>query len=422
MNHLASVAGGTPAALFDEIFERFSGTGQKHETGVERLAFGAQDAAARAQFRDFCGQLGLSFHVDAIGNQFGLIRPPSADETLVLVGSHLDSQPDGGRFDGQVGVAAGLAVVSDLSSRISPSCNLGVVNWANEEGARFQPSVMGSSVYVGALPLATALSSTDAHHVLLQDELAARGLGGASSLPGRLVAYAELHVEQGAVLETSGQDIGVVDRTWAAYKADVRISGVQTHTGPTPMRQRVDALAAAARLIVRVRKLGIEDPEQQLHTAVAWMRISPNSPNATPSLVEFKVELRSPDEGLLQVARQSLLACALETEQESGASCEFGEWSERRAAAFDPRAVDAAESAIAAIGLRTRRMPTIAGHDAVTLNAAGIPSALLFVPSVGGITHNAAELTHTTDLHNGVRALTATVEALLNRAETDSGD
>ena len=420
-------------ARFDALFAELSEIGRANGTGLHRLAFGAADAEARAVFAARAGALGLHVHTDEIGNQFALVRPPAPADRTVLLGSHLDSQPDGGRFDGQLGVAAALAVVAELgagggtggcadggtgggaSSGGAGAANVGAVNWANEEGARFQPSVMGSSVFTGQLALRDALAARDAGGAALGEELAQRGLAGGTALPGTVVAYAELHVEQGPVLEREGIELGIVDRTWAAYKADVRVHGVQTHTGPTPMAQRVDALAAAGRLIAQLRELGLADPEQALHTAAAWMRITPNSPNATPSLVEFKAELRSPDEARLRAARAALTAAAGELERETGVRCEFGVWSERRAVGFDPAAVALASAAVAAAGIRARRVPTIAGHDAVIMNAAGIPTALLFTPSADGITHHAAEYTAPADQHRGVRALAAVAAALIAR-------
>ncbi|QIM17101.1 Zn-dependent hydrolase [Leucobacter insecticola] len=412
-----------PAAeLCDELFGRFSDIGRKDETGVERLAFGRADAEVRAQFRDECHRHGLHFHVDQIGNQFGLVKAPEEGQKIVLVGSHLDSQPAGGRFDGQLGVAAGLAVVAIERAKgsLPVGCNLGTVNWANEEGARFQPSVMGSSVFTGQLALETALNARDAQNVLLADELEAKCLAGTSMLPGQLAAYAELHVEQGSELEEHDLNIGVVERTWAAYKADIRVRGQQTHTGPTPMAKRIDALAAAARLIVLVRELGLRDYNAQLHTAIAWMRITPNSPNATPSLVELKVELRSPDESLLDATRARLSAEVTSLEDEMGVQCELNDWSERRASRFCPEIVAGVEAAISTLGLSVKRVATIAGHDAVVTNAAGAPTTLLFVPSAGGITHNAAEFTSVEDRHRGVTALAVAVKHLLERIETDS--
>ncbi len=420
-------------ARFDALFAELSEIGRANGTGLHRLAFGAADAEARAVFAARAGALGLHVHTDEIGNQFALVRPPAPADRTVLLGSHLDSQPDGGRFDGQLGVAAALAVVAELgagggtgggadgctgggaSSGGAGAANVGAVNWANEEGARFQPSVMGSSVFTGQLALRDALAARDAGGAALGEELAQRGLAGGPTLPGTVVAYAELHVEQGPVLEREGIELGIVDRTWAAYKADVRVHGVQTHTGPTPMAQRVDALAAAGRLIAQLRELGLADPEQALHTAAAWMRITPNSPNATPSLVEFKAELRSPDEARLRAARAALTAAAGELERETGVRCEFGAWSERRAVGFDPAAVALASAAVAAAGIRARRVPTIAGHDAVIMNAASIPTALLFTPSADGITHHAAEYTALADQHRGVRALAAVAAALIAR-------
>lgn len=400
------------------LLARFSEIGRKNGTGIERLALGDLDAAAREELLGLWRERGLHVHRDAIGNMFGLVEPLDSGLPLVLVGSHLDSQPDGGRFDGQVGVLGALAAVCRLRDRglVPEGVNLGAVDWTNEEGARFQPSVMGSSVFTGALALASALAATDTRDVSVADELGRLGLAGGADLGGAVAAYAELHVEQGPRLEEEGVDVGVVDGTWAAYKADVVARGVQTHTGPTPMAKRVDALYGAARAVAVVHELGLARSDGRLHTAVAWMRITPNSPNATPSAVEFKVELRGPDESLLAETRDELLRALAGITAESGVAFDVGRWSERRAEAFDAGVVAEAERAVTGLGLSTRRMPTIAGHDAVVMNAAGVPTALLFVPSHDGITHNAAEFTSDDDLRNGEAALAAVVLRLCERA------
>ncbi|GAB2550010.1 Zn-dependent hydrolase [Leucobacter ruminantium] len=407
---------GTGAEL-PGLLERFSEIGRKNGTGIERLALSDLDATARGELQALWAERGLHVYRDRIGNQFGLVQPLDSAKPLVLVGSHLDSQPDGGRFDGQVGVLGALAVVCGMRDRglIPSGVNVGAVNWTNEEGARFQPSVMGSSVFAGVLSLDAALASSDTREVRVADELERLSLAGDAELAGRVAGYAELHVEQGPRLEEEGVDIGVVDGTWAAYKADVVARGVQTHTGPTPMAKRIDALYGAARAIAAVHELGLARTDGRLHTAVAWMRITPNSPNATPSAVEFKVELRGPDEELLARTRDELLGLLGGITAESGVAFEVGVWSERRAESFDAALADEVERSVRELRLSTKRMPTIAGHDAVVMNAAGVPTTLLFVPSHDGITHNAAEFTSDVDLVNGEAALAAAVQRLCAR-------
>ena len=271
---------------------------------------------------------------------------------------------------------------------------------------------MGSSVYTGQLPLETALAAADIWGISVGEELSRLRLSDSSWVGRPPAAYAELHVEQGARLESDGIEIGVVEGTWAAYKADIAVHGVQTHTGPTPMAQRVDALYAAAKVIAAVREIALAEPNDRLHTSVAWMRVTPNSPNATPSLVELKVELRSRSAEVLSAARGSLERVVNETAEATAAQIVVGPWSERETRDFDPELVERVVAGVEQAGLSCRRMLTIAGHDAVVMNAVGVPTVLLFIPSHDGITHNAEEFTSEVDLENGVIALGEAVALL----------
>src|SRR5699024_5628339 len=222
-------------------FTNMSAFGATNGGGIDRQAGTKDDLAVRAWLRDVFADLGLTEHVDEIGNQFGL-KEVIAGAPFVLVGSHLDSQPMGGKYDGSYGVLAAAHAVAGVAQKIDngeliPTVNLAVVNWFNEEGSRFSPSMMGSSVYTGKIDLADALAITDHDGVTVAQALGAEQ-GAHHGWAPEAASYAEIHIEQGPVLERSGNTIGLVDTTWGAKKYRVTITGDQGHTGATPMNQR----------------------------------------------------------------------------------------------------------------------------------------------------------------------------------------
>jgi N-carbamoyl-L-amino-acid hydrolase len=232
--------------------------GATPEGGLHRVSASAEDGRVRDWLTDWFRAHELRPLVDSVGNQFGLLELAGPDAPLLLTGSHLDSQPQAGRFDGAYGVVASCQAVAAIQAAVAagaprPRCNLGVVNWTNEEGARFQPSLLGSSVYAGTLSAAAAGELTDRDGVRLDEALDAIGYRRGDAAPPAS-AYVELHVECGPELEAAGRRIGVVESWWGAVKATVEMVGRQAHTGPTAMRDRRDALYAAALLIVAVRR------------------------------------------------------------------------------------------------------------------------------------------------------------------------
>nr|WP_161976625.1 Zn-dependent hydrolase [Kocuria rosea] len=392
-------------------FNAFAAIGAKNG-GLHRLTGTPEDGAARALLISAFQERGYTVACDAVGNVFGFVLPPDARPTI-LIGSHLDSQPDGGRFDGQTGVVTALWAARVLEDRVRSGelpFNLGVVNWTNEEGARFQPSVLGSSVFTGRIPPQVALEAVDPHGTTLGESLSEINALGTDDVP-LPAAYLEVHVEQGAVLEREGVDIGIVEGAWGALKLDVRVAGVQTHTGPTPMPERVDALYATALLITAVHRMGLEQPEGRLHTTVGSLRVTPDSPNCTPSEVRSKVELRSDDPEVLATARAALETALEEIGQTTGASLEITAESRRETSHMWPEGPEILERAADRCRLSSRRMKTIAGHDALVMNAA-VPSLLFFIPSEAGHTHNHRELTGDDDLVNGLHLMVSAVEIL----------
>lgn len=377
--------------------ERYGGT---PNGGMHRLTLSAEDGQARDHLSAWMHEHGLSVRIDGIGNMFGILDWAGPDAPTVMTGSHLDSQPRGGRFDGAYGVLAACEAVTAVRARVAtegvvPRCNFVVVNWTNEEGARFQPSLLGSSVYTGQMTLADALGRRDGEGISVADALQAIGYAG-NAPPPIPQAYVELHVECGAELERADQHFGAIVRHWGAVKYRLAFLGRQAHTGPTPMAQRQDALLGAAHLVCALRALADRAPGT-LHTSVGRLEVRPNSPNVVPGEAVAFVELRSPDAAVLAWADAEFAACVRAAETAAKVTSEIRFVDRRPAGPFDAALVALAEQEAAGLGYPMRRLDTIAGHDAVPM-ALRCPSVVLVVPSVGGICHHPAEFTKPEDI------------------------
>jgi len=396
------------AARLHGMLRALDAVGATPAGGVHRPACTAADGAARDLLQTWMRDAGMQVAIDAIGNMAGLLELAGPGAPMVMAGSHLDSQPHGGRFDGALGVAAACAAALDLQDQVRagllrPCCNVAVVNWTNEEGARFQPSLLGSGVHAGTLGLQDALACADGDGVRIGTALRDIGYAGTGVLP-RAGAYVELHVECGRVLDDAGERLGVFTRYWAAAKQRVAFIGEAAHTGPAPMPLRRDALLGAARLVCAVRDMADAAPGL-LHSSVGRIEVRPNSPNVVPAEAVAFVELRSPKPGVLAWAEAELVRQIEAAAEGAGLRADAGPVDRRPAGAFDAGLAAMAEAEAAAMGYGVRRLDTVAGHDAVSM--AGLcPSVMLVVPSVGGLCHNPAEFTHPADVALGVELLT----------------
>ena len=393
-----------------DLLNRFSRFGATPRGGVRRLAASAEDGAARRAFAEEAERRGARLHVDPVGNMFAtFFTAPDAD-TTVLVGSHLDSQPTGGRYDGTLGVLAGLAAAGAIHARgVRTRHNVTVANWTNEEGARFQPSLTGSSVFTGKMKLAEALALADRNGLTLGGELDAIGHRGTAPLPLRPVRNLELHVEQGDHLETEGLQIGAVTSSWAARKITIAFIGEPSHTGPTPMQRRRDALRGAAAAITRFHgAMEAEAREHQLHWSAAKIVAEPDSPNVVASRVTVWFEIRNPAHAVTIEVGDRFVSSLKSTLDPLGLSFDIVRDEHRPGTALDAEGVAQVIAAAQGLGLSATRMMTITGHDALTLQAI-MPSTLIFIPSVGGLSHNEAELTHDEDIRNGCAVLESTL-------------
>lgn len=390
-------------------------------TGVERQAASEADGEQRTWFARLLESHGFTVQRDAIGNQFGLLElVPGAP--YVLTGSHMDSQPTAGRFDGAYGVMASahacFRVADELRARGErPRFNLAVVNWFNEEGSRFKPSMMGSSVFTGKMPLTDALATRDPHGVSVRDALDAIGERGGYEGP-EVASYAEIHVQQGRSMEQEGVTIGLVNATWGAHKFEFRITGEQAHSGSTLMEDRQDALLGAARLIVAARELVDEFEPGILHTACGEINVYPNSPVVVASEVQLLFDLRSPSSEVLDAAYARVMETVRRVQREDRVEIEVvaeHRWGQNP---YPEAGVELAREVAEELGLTHDRVMTVAGHDSTNMKDQA-PTVMLFVPSVDGVSHNLKEFTRDEDLLAGVDHLTGVVRRLAQGALVD---
>jgi N-carbamoyl-L-amino-acid hydrolase len=376
-----------------------------------RLALTDEDRAGRDLVCRWMRELGLQVYVDPIGNIFGR-RAGTEDVAPVMTGSHIDTVRTGGRYDGCLGVLGGLEVVHTLDDAgVCTRRPLVVGVFTNEEGARFAPDMLGSLVYAGGLPLAEALDRTSIDGQRLGDELARIGYAGGAALPlVRPRAYVELHIEQGPVLDAEGITIGAVEDLQGISWQEVTIEGQANHAGTTPMRLRHDAGYAATAIGAFVRTLARELGGNQVGT-VGSLSLHPNLINVIASNAQLTVDLRNTDEAALQEAERRLAAFLAQLASDEGVAIQT-----RRMARFEPVTFDASVAALIArvavrLGHACRPMTSGAGHDAQMM-ARLCPTAMVFVPSVKGISHNPAEHTAPEHLAAGADVLLHTLLAL----------
>ena len=395
MTAVGSLQNPAHAELLD-LLEVFSRYGATQEGGVSRLACDHAEGEARNRFMNWLKENGFEVRIDRIGNIFGLVDFGVGDPNLAFFcGSHLDSQPDGGRFDGALGVITTMVVAKTLKAAVARGDfvplyrHLVVVSWTSEEGARFQPSLLGSGVFTGALPIERALSTTDADGISVETALSDVACLGSDVVPDPNF-YFELHIEQGTRLEVASKSIGIVERCWGAIKLRACVHGRADHTGPTPMQVRKDALLAASHLVVAVNELS-KISASDLYTSVGRIEVTPNSPNTIAETVRLWIELRCADQAALSAAAHDLKATIKILSDATGCGVEIEAEGHRPVTEFDPNGCHVVEAAVSEAGLGTMRLSTIAGHDAINLQAI-CPASLIFVPSKDGISHAPDEL------------------------------
>ena len=372
--------------------------------GCARLALSDEDRAGRDLVVGWMKALGLEIRIDAIGNVIGLRAGREAGPP-VMTGSHIDTVRTGGRYDGNYGVLAGLEVVRALDEAgMVTRRPLAVAFFTNEEGARFQPDMMGSLVYAGGLGLNEAYAATDRDGRSVGDELRRIGYLGTTT-PGALrpSAFVELHIEQGPILDEEKVQVGVVEGVQGISWTEYTVSGVSNHAGTTPMRLRRDAGYLAASTNVFVRALARQMGGDQVGT-VGALSLRPNLINVVPNQAVFTVDLRNTDEARLQIAEARVAEHIAQVAADERVSVESRVLARFEPVAFEPALVDRVEHHAAALGLSHRRMPSGAGHDAQMMQRL-CPTAMIFVPSVAGLSHNVKEHTAPDDLAAGAQVL-----------------
>ena len=405
------------AARLQAMMDAIEPFGGGPDGSMTRLTLSAEDGKARDWLSAWLEAHGFTVLVDAIGNQFGRLDLAGPNAPVVMVGSHIDSQPNGGRFDGALGVISAceaiLAVAESLKDKGTlPSCNFMVANWTNEEGARFQPSLLGSSVFTGAAELDWALERRDGDGISVRESLAAIGYAGTDTvaIPD---AFIELHIEGLPVLERTGKRFGAFTRYWGATKYRLAFLGHQAHTGPTPTAERKDALLGAAYLIADLKALA-DRSGLDLHTSVGRLEVYPNSPNTVPSEAVLFIELRSGSQDILAAAEEELKRMMAAAAEKAGIGYEVRSIDIRRAGPMDAGLIALAGEVAQKFGEETLHFDTIGGHDAVSLSAV-CPAVVLAVPSVGGVIHHPTEFTKPEDQAFGTQILAD----MLHRLATD---
>lgn len=405
------------ARLWDSLMQ-LAQIGATDKGGVRRLALSELDGKARDLFIRWCKEAGCGISVDGIGNIFA--RRPGQDNSLppVITGSHIDTQPSGGKFDGNYGVMSGLEVVRTLNDHgIQTRAPFEVAVWTNEEGSRFTPVMMGSGVFIGAFPLESTLQRADLDGVTVGQALQAIGYAGPEKIGGRPVgAYFEAHIEQGPILEDTNKVIGVVTGALGLRWYDVVVTGQDAHAGPTPMRLRKDALIAAAKMTAEINALAYRYQPNGRGT-VGFMQVKPNSRNVIPGEVRFSVDLRHAEDGSLEQMEDEMRRRFEALAKDGNVSATVERVANYPACNFDGGCVSAVRNAAHKLGLSHMDIVSGAGHDAIYM-ARIAPTSMIFVPCEGGISHNETENAKPEDLAAGCNVL---LDVILEKAKVAAG-
>ncbi|WP_339719534.1 Zn-dependent hydrolase [uncultured Paraglaciecola sp.] len=386
--------------------------GATEKGGCNRQALTDLDKQGRDLFVKWCQEIGCERRIDQMGNIF--MRRKGTDNTLppVLMGSHLDTQPTGGKFDGVYGVLAGLEVLRTLDETDTHTLHpIEVAVWTNEEGARFSPAMIGSGVWSGDFSLEYGLQRTDKGGATIAQELERIGYAGECPCePFPIKAAFELHIEQGPILESLNKPIGVVKGVQGMRWYDLVIHGQPVHAGPTPMEQRHDPVKAAARIIQQLYSLADEFAPQARAT-FGDINVSPGSRNTVPEKLTLTVDLRHPNQEMLKQMDEKFRQISSSVCAECSVQFEIlDEW-DSPAVEFNKHCIDAVRASVAATGLAYEEMFSGAGHDSVYVSRVA-PTSMIFIPCENGISHNEAENVTPEDITSGCQVLLGAVLTL----------
>ncbi len=369
-----------------------------------RLALSAEDKAGRELFMSWCREAGMTLSFDAIGNLFARRAGLSDSLAPIVMGSHLDTQPKGGRFDGIYGVLSGLEVVRCLNEQgIQSQRPIEIAVWTNEEGARFTPAMFGSAVFTGSLALQTALDACDADGVSVAQALDATGHMGEQAFKRPFDAYFEAHIEQGPILEDNGIPVGIVTGGQAICWLDVQVKGQSAHAGTTPMRLRKDALFGVAQMATQLEALAEEFAPQGLVT-IGQVSIAKSSRNTIAGNVSFTVDLRHHHDEQIALMEQQVQQRFEQIANARGLTLNIQRHWLSPATPFDSDCVAAVRRAVEVLGYPHQDIVSGAGHDAILL-ARHCPTTMVFIPCVGGLSHNEAEDVYPEDARMGCDVL-----------------
>lgn len=363
--------------------------------GVCRLALTDLDRQGRDKFVQWCKEANLTIRVDEIGNIFARRAGTDPTRAAIAMGSHIDTQPTGGKFDGIYGVMSGLEVLRTLNDhQVETKAPIEVIVWTNEEGSRYVPVMMGSGVFTGEFTLDHALAAVDVNGISVKDELEKIGYAGkvkSGDVPGGMFdAYFEAHIEQGPVLENHHLPVGVVIGALGQRWYDVTITGMESHAGTTPMELRHDALLAASRMVEKVNEVGLSKAPYGRGT-VGYMQVLPNSRNTIPGTVKFTMDIRALNDDELLSMQETLFAYAKSLEaKDSRLKIDIKQVVYYPPCKFTPACVSSVREAANSLGYENIDIVSGAGHDAVYM-ANIVPTAMIFVPCKDGISHNEVE-------------------------------
>ena len=393
--------------------ERFADFGRTENNGVTRLSLSEEDIRVREYFRACCEELGLLVKVDDMGCMYATLEG-TENKPPILIGSHLDTVKKGGRFDGVLGVVTGLEVVRTIiENNIKPRISITIVNFTNEEGARFEPSMMASGVLSGKFDKSVMLKKIDSEGVTFQEALIASGYEG--EVENRLkeaAAFLEMHIEQGPILEKEAFSIGVVECVVGMACYEIEVTGESDHAGTTPMNMRKDALFATNSLINEIRS-HLSTLDNELVFTIGRVNVYPSIHTVIPNKVVFTLEARHKDMEIVNTVKdfiQSLPHLGVN----EGCEIKTTKLWERDTVWFEPEICKLLERSAESLGYSNKRMVSGAGHDAQFI-ASYVPTAMLFVPSINGKSHCEEELTSWEDCEKGVNVILDTVLTLLSK-------
>ncbi|WP_289295774.1 Zn-dependent hydrolase [uncultured Reyranella sp.] len=411
---VANVLEVNPERLWESL-ERSAEIGRFRDVGLRRLALSAEDKQMRDLFVDWVKAAGCSVEIDRLGNIFA--RRPGTDPSLppVAIGSHLDTQICGGRYDGILGVLCGLEVVRTLNDRgLQTKRGIEVICWTNEEGARFNPPMMGSMAFAGVLPLESVLATTDDAGVTVGQALDEIGYAGAAPVGRTFDSYLELHIEQAPVLDREGCDVGIVVGGYKTQALRLTINGDTGHAGGTPMAQRRNALVGAGYVIAAVNDIGLAYAADEGRTTTTRIESFPNLAGTYAEQVKLTIDFRHIDEGRFKAMRAEVDAAIAAAAKKANVEIEVAEGWSWGSELFAPECIELLKSTAKELGLPYREMRSQAGHDAYAV-ATMAPTAMIFTPCFEGISHNVNEAIELTRSVPGANLLLNAAVARANR-------